>query len=552
MRTSSKLGTALLTFLLASSAGFAQKAPKTPNPAKAAELSDSDKKKMADLEQRPEVKDAIQVAWDEKRRKDIDYIYNINSSAHFSDMSGPEFATFREHYGQLYNNPMLQRYINAIGQRLVPKDSPNIYSFKLLLDPIPKAEAFSTGTILISTGMVSMLDNEAQLAYVLGHEVAHVEKNHSYQIVRNGILETALNDEKEKETKEKRAIVGAVTTFATGGLGGFANGWNGAAAGAIIGLAGGIAGGNLLIRDHNTVTQWGDIYENDADETSLHYMLDQGYDVREAPRLYARLQTAATRDPRIGLGFMAKDTRMKARTAHIQTVLTGDFKPQWEAKLKSGGLTGSSGEFSLIMAALKRDNGIIAIDYDLFAMARDNLDEAVNLRSNDPRAQLYLGKVISLTARTPQDREEAENHFMKAIQYDGTRGAYPDPHLEHALHLIGENGDKNEIRNEIESYVALYQREHMGSVPNNMAVLYDYLTLVGDTNWYAAPAAVVSTRNVEAIRINNGGYSGPSNGQQVISAAISSNNNAMPAPPTAAAPPPPPTRSRASTKKGGQ
>ena len=68
---------------------------------------------------------------------------------------------------------------------------------------------------------------------------------------------------------------------------------------------------------------------------------------------------------------------MKARTAHIQTVLSGDFKTAWEAKLKAGGLTGSSGEFSLIMSALKRDNGIIAIDYDLFAMARDNLEEAV-------------------------------------------------------------------------------------------------------------------------------------------------------------------------------
>ena len=42
-------------------------------------------------------------------------------------------------------------------------------------------------------------------------------------------------------------------------------------------------------------------------KTSLHYMLDQGYDVREAPRLYARLQSAAARDPRIGLGFMAKE-----------------------------------------------------------------------------------------------------------------------------------------------------------------------------------------------------------------------------------------------------
>jgi hypothetical protein len=547
MRTSAKLFS-LSILALASCLTFAQKP--NSNPEKAPEFSDADKKKMADLEQRPEIKDLIQNAWDEKRRQDIDYIYNINSSAHFNDMSGPEFATFREHYGQLYNNPMLQRYINAIGQRLVPKDSPNIYSFKLLLDPIPKAEAFSTGTILISTGMVSMLDNEAQLSYVLGHEIAHVERNHAYQIVRMQIIETALNEEKEKETKEKRAVFGAVTTLATGGIGGIAGGWNGAAAGALIGLAGGIASSNLLIRDHNTVTQWGDIYENEADEASLHYMLDQGYDVREAPRLYARLQTAATRDPRIGLGFMAKDTRMKARTAHIQTVLSGDLKTAFEAKLKAGGLTGSTGEFASIMSALKRDNGIIAIDYDLFAMARDNLEEAVDLRSNDPRAQLYLGKVISLTARTPQDRQQAEDHFMKAIQYDGTRGAYPDPHLEHALHLIGENGDKGEIKNEIEAYVALYQREHMGSLPNNMAILYDYLTQFGETNWYAAPAAVVSTKNVEAIRINNAA-AGPLTGSQVISSALGTTPTTAPQPAEVSQPVATPVKARVK-KTGGQ
>jgi hypothetical protein len=345
MRTSSKLSFAFCVLALGGSFAFAQQKPNS-NPEKAPEFTDADKKKMAEIEQRPEIKDAIQAAWDDKRRQDIDYIYNINSSAHFSDMSGPEFATFREHYGQLYNNPMLQRYINAIGQRLVPKDSPNIYSFKLLLDPIPKAEALSTGTILISTGMVSMLDNEAQLAYVLGHEIAHVEKNHAYTIVRMSVLEPALNAEKEKETKEKRAIVGAAVTFATGGIGGVMGGWNGAIVGGLSGLAGGLLGSNLIFRDHNTVTQWDDVYENEADEESLHYMLAQGYDVREAPRLYARLQAAAARDPRIGLGFMAKEARMKARTAHIQTVLSGDFKPQWEAKLKAGGLTGSSGEFN--------------------------------------------------------------------------------------------------------------------------------------------------------------------------------------------------------------
>ncbi len=483
--------------------------------------SDADKKKIAEIEQRPEIKDQIQSQWDDRRRKDLEYIYNMNSSAHFGDMSGPEFATFRDHYGLLYNNPMLQRYLNAIGQRLVPKDSPNIYSFKILLDPIPRAESFSTGTVLVSTGLISMLDNEAQLAYVLGHEIAHVEKNHFYEALRMTIVQDALNKEKEEATEKKRAIFTAAVTAATAGIGGgvASSGLKGALIGGALGLGSGAFLSRLIFRDHTTVTEWPDVFENDADETSLGYILDQNYDVREAPKLYARMETAATHDPRIGLGFIAQASRMKARNAKIQELLSGPLKPTIEAKLKAAGLTGSSGEFNLIMATLKRDNGIIAIDYDLFAMARDNLDEAVSLRTDDPRAQLYLGKIISLTARSDQDRQEAEQHFMKAIQFDESRGAYPDPHLEHALHLIGENGDKAEVRKELESYIALYQRLHAGSLPNNMPILYDYLTLVGETNWYAAPAAVISTKNVEPIRTSTSGPQNALTGPEVIAIA---------------------------------
>ncbi len=210
---------------------------------------------------------------------------------------------------------------------------------------------------------------------------------------------------------------------------------------------------------------------------------------------------------------------MKARNARIQELLSGSLKSAVEVKLKAGGLTGSSGEFNLIMATLKRDNGIIAIEYDLFAMARDNLEEAVSLRSNDPRAQLYLGKIISLTARNAQDRQDAEQHFLKAIQYDETRGAYPDPHLEHALHLIGENGDKEEIRKELESYTALYQRQHAGAVPPNMPILYDYLTLVGEANWYAVPAEVISTKNAEPLRTSASGPNAALTAPEVIAVA---------------------------------
>jgi tetratricopeptide (TPR) repeat protein len=502
--------------------------PQMPAPsAVAPQYNDSDKKKIAEIEQRPDIKDEIQAQWDERRRRDMDYIYNINSSAHFSDLSGPEFATFRDHYGLLYNNPMLQRYLNDIGQRLVPKDSPNIYSFKILLDPIPKAESFSTGTVLVSTGLISMLDNEAQLAYVLGHEIAHVEKNHFYLAVRMSVVEDELNKEKGENIERKRAIFTAAITTATAGIGGgVANGLKGALIAGAIGLGSGAFLSRLLIRDNTTVTEWPDVYENDADETSIGYILDQNYDVREAPKLYARMETAAAHDPRIGLGFIAQAPRMKARNAKIQELLSGTLKSSIESKLKGAGLKGSSGEFNLIMATLKRDNGIIAIDYDLFAMARDNLDEAVSLRTDDARAQLYLGKVISLTARNDQDRQEAEQHFMKAIKYDEARGNYPDPHLEHALHMIGENGDKAEIRKELESYIALYQRLHAGALPNNMPILYDYLTLVGETNWYVAPAEVISTKNVEPIHTSPSGPPSALTGAEVIAVATASSTAA--------------------------
>src|SRR5271169_1018116 len=68
------------------------------------ELSEGDKKKMAEIADRPEVKEEIQAAWDAKRQADLEYAYNVNYSVHFSEAFGPQLAEFREKYGQLYDN----------------------------------------------------------------------------------------------------------------------------------------------------------------------------------------------------------------------------------------------------------------------------------------------------------------------------------------------------------------------------------------------------------------------------------------------------------------
>ena len=138
-------------------------------------------------------------------------------------------ATFRQNFGELYNNPILLRYVNSLGQKIVPQGSPNLYSFRLLLDPVPRAEALSTGTIYISTGLVSMLDSEAQLAYVLGHEIAHVEKRHTYNTIRNEILEEEFDEEKTADVGKKRAIFGAVSAIGGAAIGGAVGGYSGRA-----------------------------------------------------------------------------------------------------------------------------------------------------------------------------------------------------------------------------------------------------------------------------------------------------------------------------------
>jgi tetratricopeptide (TPR) repeat protein len=472
---------------------------------KVPELSEDDKKKMAEIEARPEVIEEIQARWNSQRRTDLDFAYVVNSSTRLGDLSGPQFAEFREKYGQLYDSPILQRYLNNIGQRLVPKDSPNIYAFKLLLDPVPRAEALSTGTVFISTGMISLLDNEAQVAYILGHEIAHVEKNHRYNQIKNEVLEQELNAEREKSTEKKKTIFSAVAAGVGAATGAGFGGGRGAVLGTGIGLLGGVVASQFIFRNKATITEWPAIYENEADEAGLKYMLEQNYDVREIPSVYARLDKMVTRDPRVSLGFLGKPTRVKERIANIHGLLGDSLKTSIDAKLKAGGLIGSTPDFPVLMSALKRDNGSIALDYDLFAMAKDNLEEAVNLRSNDARAQYYLGKTIALTARTEEDRRQASDHFLKAIQYDANRGAYPEPHLEHAIFLISQQNPagQQEIDKELQTYVVMYQREHAGQLPNNMHIIYDYLTLAGDNTWYVPPAAEVSTRYGDSLNVSS-------------------------------------------------
>jgi predicted Zn-dependent protease len=449
------------------------------------DLSNVDKDKIARIEQMPDVQDAIQQDWDQLRKSDMQLAYGVNLTENWG-MSQDSIAGDSFDRQRLYVNPVIQSYVNHVGQRLVPRNSSNVYTFRVLYDPIPKALTLSTGTIYISTGLLSMLDTEAELSYVLAHEIAHIELRQAFLRIRDKHVEMEL----AKEKAEKEKMITDVSSLVMGaGLGGaFIPLRLGGLMGGTAGLATGMEVGHYFIHPQLEPVIWGTKEEDDADDLAVHLMLEQGYDPRDVLHLFTTLNQVVSADSRMGLGFMGSAPRVKGREAHLNALLNGMLKADIELRSKGQGFRPNSPDFRPMVASVRRDNGILAMDFDLFAVAKRNLESAVSQRPDDASAHFYLAKLERLTARSPEERQDALNHLTTALKLDADRGAIPAAHLEYAVALIeqGDPASHDQISSELKAYVALSERDHAG-LPANMQLIYDYMSAAGDSRWFLPP-----------------------------------------------------------------
>lgn len=93
-------------------------------------------------------------------------------------------------FGGEYRDERLTRYLNLVGTTIGElSDRPNLtYHFAILNSQEQNAFAAPGGYIFVTIGLLKTLQNEAELAGVLAHEIAHITQKHMLETIRRGAL----------------------------------------------------------------------------------------------------------------------------------------------------------------------------------------------------------------------------------------------------------------------------------------------------------------------------------------------------------------------------
>ncbi|MCO1332828.1 M48 family metalloprotease [Microbulbifer sp. OS29] len=241
-------------------------------------------------------------------------------------------ANQQQQGGQYTIDPALQDYVSAVGHKLARvSDQPQLpYEFVVLNNSIPNAWALPGGKIAVNRGLLILLDDEAELAAVLSHEIVHAAARHSATAMsQQQLLGAGL------------AIVGAATQN---------TGYSDLIA------SGSQLGGSAYIARYSRGN------ELESDQYGMKYMAAAGYDLQGAVRLQRKF-VELSKDRQTG-GLEAlfashppSQSRVSANIKHSES-------------LPKGGVTHRA-VYQKAIAQLKRD-----------ASAYDNYDEAVAAANN--------------------------------------------------------------------------------------------------------------------------------------------------------------------------
>ena len=131
--------------------------------------------------------------------KDPDQIGNRNVSGKVNFYSiekeialGKQLATQVERQAKIINDPVIAEYVNRVGQNLVRNSDAKVpFTIKVIDSEEVNAFALPGGFFFVNSGLVIKADNEAELAGVMAHEIAHVAARHGTRQATRGEIAQA-------------------------------------------------------------------------------------------------------------------------------------------------------------------------------------------------------------------------------------------------------------------------------------------------------------------------------------------------------------------------
>jgi predicted Zn-dependent protease len=156
----------------------------------------------------------------------------------------------------LYNDAKSQAYVADLGKRMAANsERPNLpWEFHVVDDASVNAFALPGGFIYVTRGLMTSINNEAELATVLGHEIGHVTNRHSVQQISKAQL------------AQLGLGIGSILSSDIARFGQLAS-----------------AGLSILFLKYSRDA------ENQADQAGFRYALGQNYDVREMTEVFETL-----------------------------------------------------------------------------------------------------------------------------------------------------------------------------------------------------------------------------------------------------------------------
>jgi len=271
----------------------------------------------------------------------------------------------------LYAHPALDLYLQGIAERLLAADTlaSGVVRVRVIKGTEANAFALSNGSIYVTTALLASLDNEAELAAVLGHELTHYTNAH---VLR------ALRDENHKSAVARVA---------------------GILLGAVLGVAeqrAGIQPGKTVLIPQETLEIWvrasvsgySRDLEREADDGGIRRMIAAGYDASGALAALQRLAELPPADLSVQLPMYASHPRLAERIASYRALLAGEL-----AGAVGSGREIRRAEYQSQIAELPLDQVAILLDAGALDRAETALVAVVATTHDSARAEFLEGEI---------------------------------------------------------------------------------------------------------------------------------------------------------------